>query len=141
MAAGSVSRKVALALSSFWLLTLSLSLLAAVALLVFSQNWHAVRGPLQQLSLWQSWISIAACAVLLAISRKKHDESQQPWAQGALLIYVLGGLLTALLWHHGVLPQWLAHATSLWKSVQLMGLLLLHWGCAAASVRHIWRAT
>ena len=139
MTAHSPRPKAALALAASWLLTLSLSTLAVVVLLVSAGNWHAIRGPLQQLSLWQSWISIAACAGLLVISRKKHSEKQQEWAQGALLIYVLGGLLTALVLHHGVLTQFLAQHESLLRQTQVLGLLLLHWLCAVLTLRSLWR--
>lgn len=108
-------------------------------LLLSASNWHAVRDQLQQLSLWQSWISIAACAGLLVISRKKHSENQQEWAQGALLIYVIGGLLTALVLHHGVLIQFLAQHESLLRQAQVLVLLALHWLCAVLTLRSLWR--
>lgn len=139
MATHSTRPKAALALAGSWLLTLSLSTLAVAVLLLSASNWHAVRDQLQQLSLWQSWISIAACAGLLVISRKKHSENQQEWAQGALLIYVIGGLLTALVLHHGVLTQFLAQHESLLRQAQVLVLLALHWLCAVLALRSLWR--
>lgn len=77
MAIHSTRPKAALALAGSWLLTLSLSTLAVAVLLLSASNWHAVRDQLQQLSLWQSWISIAACAGLLVISRKNTRKTSR----------------------------------------------------------------
>lgn len=77
MAAHSTRPNAALALAGSWLLTLSLSTLAVAVLLLSASNWHAVRDQLQQLSLWQSWISIAACAGLLVISRKNTRKTSR----------------------------------------------------------------
>lgn len=117
-------------LACLWLGTVAGSLLAVIGLFATEPNWHRITAQLQPLSLVQTWISIAACVGLLALSRRKHAETEEAWAQGALLIYVLGGLVTAVLLHYGVLPQWLARAHAWLPRLQMLGLLLLHGGCA-----------
>lgn len=128
-----------LALAGLWLATVSLSAVAAPLLIAAVPYWHEVRIYLQQLGLWQTWISIAACVGLLVISRKKHSETEQAWAQGALLIYVMGGLLTAVVLNYGLLPQWLAHASAGLKQLQMLVFVLLHWLCALLTLHKLWR--
>lgn len=135
MGAGAVSLRGPLVLAGGWLLSASLSALAAPVLIATVPYWHEVRVYLQQLALWQTWISIAACVGLLLISKRKHSENEEAWAQGALLIFVLGGLLTAILLNYGVLPQWLVHASSGFKQLQVAALVLLHWLCACLTLR------
>lgn len=137
MARGTPSLKVPLSLASLWLLTATVSALAAPVILATVPYWHAVRGHLAQLGQWQTWISIAACVGLLAISRRKHAETEEAWAQGPLLIFVLGGLVTAIVLNYGVLPQWLVHSASLLKQAQVLGLMVLHWSCAFFTVRSL----
>lgn len=139
MAAGKASLRAPLALAGTWLVTASLSVLAVPVLVATVPYWHEVRGHLQQLGLWQTWISIAACVGLLVISRKKHSETEQSWAQGALLIYVIAGLLTAVILNYGVLPQFLAKSNSTGLQIQIAVLVLVHWLCAAISVRSLCR--
>lgn len=137
MASGTASLKWPLSLASIWLLTATLSVLAVPVMLATVPHWHTVRGHLAQLGLVQAWISIAACVGLLVISKRKHAENQEAWAQGALLIFVMGGLLTAVLLNYGVLPQWLVQPASWLKQVQVWVLMALHWGCAFFTVRSL----
>lgn len=137
MAAGTPSLKLPLSLASLWLATASFSALAVPAMIATVPHWHTVRGYLAQLGWVQAWISIAACVGLLVISRRKHDESEEAWAQGALLIFVMGGLLSAILLNYGVLAQWLVQPASLLKQVQLLVLMALHWGCAFFTLRSL----
>ena len=55
----------------------------------------------------QTYISIACCALLLVISKHKYAEKQEPWAQAAM-VFVIAGLLLALLQQYGVAPRILA---------------------------------
>lgn len=137
MAAHTASFKAALILAGVWLLSASLSALAVPVLMASVPYWHEVRLHLQQLALVQTWISIAACVGVLAISRRKHSETEQPWAQGALLIYVVGGLLTAILLNYGVLPQFLAKSGSTGPQLQVLGLVLGHILCAGLAARSL----
>lgn len=137
MAAGTPSLKLPIGLASLWLLTASVSALAVPILLATVPYWHTVRGYLAQIGLWQTWISIAVCVGLLAISKRKHAENEEAWAQGALLIFVMGGLLTAILLNYGVLPLWLVQSTSGLKQLQVLGVLGLHWVCALCTLRSL----
>lgn len=141
MAAGTPSLKVPLSLASLWLLTVSVSALAVPVLIATVPHWHTVRAYLAQLGLVQTWISIAVCVGLLVISRRKHAEHEEAWAQGALLIFVMGGLLTAILLNYGVLPQWLVRSASMALTAQVLSIMLLHWCFAWLTLRSMlqWR--
>ena len=137
MAAGKHALTVPLALAAIWLLSASLSALAVPVIIATVPYWHEVRVHLAQIGLWQTWISIAACVVLLSLSRKKHAETEEGWAQGALLIYVLGGVVTAVLLNYGVLPRWLVQSASFVLTAQVVAVMLLHWCCAALTLRSL----
>ena len=137
MAEGKASIKVPLALASICFLTASLSTLSAPVLIVTVPYWHELRIHLAQLAQWQTWISIAACLGLLMLSKRKHAETQEAWGQGALLIFVLGGLVTAILLNYGVLPQWWVKSASLLLMAQVLVLMVLHWLCALLTLRSL----
>lgn len=137
MRTGAASLRWPLALAGGWLASASLSALAVPITIATVPYWHDVRVYLQQLGLWQTWISIAACVGLLVISRQKHSENEEAWAQGALLIFVLGGMVTAILINYGVLPQWLVQSNDVLKQLQLLVLMLLHWLCALLTLRSL----
>jgi hypothetical protein len=86
----------------------------------------------------QTWVAVACCLVLLLISRPKNAVSQYPWAQAAML-FILGGLLLALLNQYGVAPRIVARQDlRLWHSVGSL-LYLLQWGCALTVLWHTLR--
>lgn len=128
-------------LACTWLLAASLSALAVLLVLLTVPAWHTATHYLQVIAGVQTWVSIAACVGLLALSKRKHAETEEEWARGALLIYVLGGVLTAVLLNYGVLPQWLASSSSLVKHAQMLGLMVLHWVCALQTWRTLRRFT
>jgi hypothetical protein len=83
----------------------------------------------------QTYISIACCALLLAVSKQKHAERQAPWAQAAI-VFVIAGLLLALLQQYGVAPRIVARQNlRLWHSVGSV-MYALQWLCALAV---LWR--
>lgn len=129
--------KAPLALAGLWLATVTVAVLAAVGILVVVPQWHTERVYLAQLGLWQTWVSIATCLSLLMLSKRKHAETDESWAQGALLIYVLGGLLTAILLNYGVLPRWWVQSDSLAITAQVLALMLLHWCFAWRTLRSL----
>ena len=126
-------------LSSVWCVTAVLAALAAPVLLATQPGWHVVRVQLAQLGVWQCWVSVLACVALLLLSRRRHSEREEPWAQGPLLIGVMGGLLSAIVLNYGVLPQWLVNAASLRLTCLLAGLVLVHCGCAVWVCWRLWR--
>lgn len=88
-----------------------------------------------QLFAAQTWVAVACCLVLLLISRQKQAVAQEPWAQAAM-VFILGGLLLALLSQFGVAPRIVARQDlRLWHSVGTV-MYLLQWGCALAV---LWR--
>jgi O-antigen/teichoic acid export membrane protein len=137
MAASTASFEVARALSGIWLVSTCMSALAGPVIMANEPPWHAVRGNLQQLGEVQMWISIAACVGLLVISRKKHSETEQAWAQGALLIYVLGGLLSVLVLNFGALPKFLVQSNNTLAQMQVVMCMLLHGLCACLALRSL----
>jgi peptidoglycan biosynthesis protein MviN/MurJ (putative lipid II flippase) len=82
----------------------------------------------------QTWISIACCVLLLVFSKRKHSEKQEDWAQGAM-VFILGGLLSALVAQYGVAPRVVARQSELWNYAG-MALLALQWCCALCT---LWR--
>ncbi len=83
----------------------------------------------------QTWVTVGCCMLLLLISRRRHEEFQEPWAK-AVLGFVLGGLLLALLVQFGVSPRIVARQDlRLWHSVGT-GMYVLQWVCALVV---LWR--
>ena len=84
----------------------------------------------------QTWVAVACCLVLLLISRPKQAVAHYPWAQGAM-VFILGGMLLALLSQFGVAPRIVARQDlRLWHTVGTV-MYALQWGCALAV---LWRA-
>lgn len=128
-----------LSLTLVWWLSMTGNVVAAGVLMATVPAWHSLRVQLAQLGVWQCWASVLACVALLLLSRQRKSEQEQPWAQGALLIFVLGGLLSAVVLNYGVLGQWLLQPASWLYRVQTTGLLALHWALASLSLRHVLR--
>jgi len=81
----------------------------------------------------QTYIAMACCALLLVLSRQKHAENPAPWAQKSL-IFIIVGLLLALLLQYGVAPRIVARDNlRLWHSVGT-ALYFAQWLCAAATL-------
>lgn len=77
----------------------------------------------------QTYISIAACVLLLVLSKRKHEQTMEQWAQTAMVFIILG-LLLALLVQYGVAPRIVARENlRLWHSVG-SGMYLVQWLCA-----------
>ena len=83
----------------------------------------------------QTWVAVACCLVLLLISRPKQAVAQYPWARAAM-VFILGGLLLALLAQFGVAPRIVARQDlRLWHSVGTL-MYVLQWLCAAVVLWH-----
>lgn len=83
----------------------------------------------------QTWVSVACCMVLLLISRPKGEVVQYPWAQAAI-VFIVGGLLLALLVQFGVAPRIVARQDlRLWHSVGSV-MYLAQWACAFTVLWH-----
>ena len=87
----------------------------------------------------QTWVSVVCCVLLLLVSRPKGDVTLYPWARAATLFIVMG-LLLALLVQFGVAPRIVARQDlRLWHSVGTL-MYALQWGCALATLWHTLRA-
>ncbi|MCZ2405115.1 MAG: hypothetical protein BGO74_02130 [Burkholderiales bacterium 68-12] len=83
----------------------------------------------------QTYISIACCACLLLLSKRRHAETEEKWAREAMVFIVLG-LLLALLVQYGVAPRILArHNLKLWHGAGTV-MYAAQWLCALAV---LWR--
>ena len=83
----------------------------------------------------QTWVTVVCCVLLLLISRPKGEIAQYPWAQAAM-VFIVGGLLLALLAQFGVAPRILARQDlRLWHAVGSV-MYALQWCCA---LMVLWR--
>jgi hypothetical protein len=83
----------------------------------------------------QTWVSIACCAMLLVLSKRRQAEKIEEWAHAAIG-FVIAGMLLALLVQYGVSPKIVARENlKLWHGVGT-AMYALQWGCAAVV---LWR--
>ena len=88
----------------------------------------------------QTWVNVVCCVLLLLISRPKGEVTQYPWAQAAM-VFIVGGLLLALLVQFGVAPRIVARQDlRLWHSVGSV-MYALQWCCALVVLWRTLRAT
>ncbi len=82
----------------------------------------------------QTYISIAAGACLLVLSQRKYEQTQEEWAQRAM-VFLIGGLLLALLLQYGVAPRIVARQDL--RLLHSVGSVFygLQWLCA---LRVLW---
>ena len=79
----------------------------------------------------QTWVAVVCGLLLLLLSRSKQSQALAEWAQ-ATIIFVVLGLLMALLVQFGVAPRIVAHENlKLWHSVG-SAMYLVQWLCACA---------
>lgn len=90
-----------------------------------------------QLFTAQTWVAVG-CALVLLMASRAHDQASTklaPWAQ-PVLMFVLGGVLLALLSEFAIAPRIVARENlKLWHSVG-SGMFLLQW---LASGAVLWR--
>ncbi|GKT14328.1 DUF4149 domain-containing protein [Acidovorax sp. SUPP2522] len=124
--------------AALWWGSLSAIGFLAVPLLFVHLPTPAVAGNMAaRLFEAQTFVSIACCVCLLLLSKRRHAETQEDWAQAAL-VFVIGGLLLALLVQYGVSPRIVARQNlRLWHSVGTV-MYALQWGCALAV---LWRTS
>ncbi|MBA4112588.1 MAG: DUF4149 domain-containing protein [Verminephrobacter sp.] len=86
----------------------------------------------------QTWLSVACCMLLLLVSRPKGDVTLYPWARAATL-FIVGGLLLALLVQFGVSPRIVARQDlKFWHGVGTL-MYSLQWVCALITLWHTLR--
>jgi hypothetical protein len=78
----------------------------------------------------QTWISLGCGVFLLFASRPSHAGAGMGWARGAIL-FVMAGLLLALLGEFAVAPRIMARADlKFWHGVASV-MYVVQWACAA----------
>jgi hypothetical protein len=79
----------------------------------------------------QTWIGLGCGLLLLISSRQGNETAPMDWARGAL-IFVMAGVLLALLAEFAVAPRIIARDNlKLWHSIG-SGMYVLQWLCAGA---------
>jgi hypothetical protein len=123
--------RVPLLSAALWWGSLSAIGFLAVPLLFTHATSPAVAGSLAaKLFAGQSWLSLG-CGMLLLVSARTSGDDAAPmdWAGGAL-VFVLVGLLTALLSEYAVAPRIVARENlKLWHAVGTL-LYAAQWLCA-----------
>ena len=85
----------------------------------------------------QTWIGVACGLLLLIASRQGDEAAPMDWASGAL-VFVVAGVLLALLAEFAVAPRILARDNlKTWHSVG-SGMYVLQWVCAGAT---LWKVS
>lgn len=116
----------------------SLSVIGFVAVpLVFVRIPQRMLAGYMAASLFeaQTYISVACCALVLVFSTRKHIKNIALQAP-AVLVFVILGMLLALVLQFGVAPRVIAyHGVRLWHNVAT-GLYVGQWLCASIV---LWR--
>lgn len=83
----------------------------------------------------QTWVSVGCTAALLVLAKRRHAEAEEPWARD-VLVWVIAGMLLALLVQFGVSPRIVAKQDlRLWHGVGT-AMYVVQWLCA---LRVLWR--
>jgi hypothetical protein len=116
-------------LAALWWGSLSAVGLLVVPLLFVHLPTPAVAGAMAaRLFSAQTWVALG-CGVLLLMCARGREAPRMGWAQGALL-FVVGGMLLALLLEYGAAPRIQARTDlRLWHSIG-SAMLALQWLCA-----------
>ena len=86
----------------------------------------------------QTWVTVVCCVLLMLFSRPKGEVAQYPWSQAAM-VFIVGGLLLALLAQFGVAPRIVARQDlRLWHTLGTV-MYAVQWGCALAVLWHTLR--
>lgn len=125
-------------LAALWWGSLStIGLLVVPMLFAHLPSAALAGGMAARLFAAQTWVTVVCGVLLLLLSRPKGAVAQYPWAQSAM-VFILAGLLLALLAQFGVAPRIVARQDlRLWHTVGSV-MYLLQWCCALAV---LWRTT
>lgn len=125
--------------AALWWGSLSSIGFLAVPLLFAHLPTPAMAGTLAaKLFAAQTWVSVVCCMGLLLISRPKMAITPYPWARAAML-FIVGGLLLALVVQYGVSPRIVARQDlKFWHGLGTL-LYTLQWACALVTLWHTLR--
>lgn len=126
-------------LAALWWGSLSVIGFMAVPLLFAHLPTPAMAGNVAaKLFAAQTWLSVACCVLLLLVSRPKGEVTPYPWARAAML-FIVGGLLLALVVQYGVSPRIVARQDlKFWHGLGTL-LYTLQWACALVTLWHTLR--
>ena len=125
-----------LAAALWWGSLSTVGLLVVPLLLAHLPSPAMAGGMAAQLFAAQTWVSVGCTLLLLLVSRPKGAVAQYPWAQAAM-IFIVGGMLLALLSQYGVAPRIVARQDlRLWHSVGSV-MFGLQWVCALVVLLHM----
>jgi hypothetical protein len=126
-------------LAALWWGSLGAIGFMAVPLLFAHLPTPAIAGNMAaKLFAAQTWLSVACCMLLLLVSRPKGDVTLYPWARAAT-VFIVAGLLLALLVQFGVSPRIVARQDlKLWHGVGTL-MYSLQWVCALVTLWHTLR--
>jgi glucan phosphoethanolaminetransferase (alkaline phosphatase superfamily) len=129
--------RLALLLAAFWWGSLTTIGCLVVPMLFSHLATPAIAGAIAaKLFTAQTWVSIG-CALLLLMARSDGDSAPVMSAQGGIL-FVLAGLLLALLAEYAVAPRIVSRENlRLWHGVG-SAMYLAQWACAATV---LWKRT
>ncbi|ART48832.1 DUF4149 domain-containing protein [Acidovorax carolinensis] len=128
-----LSRLPALLAALWWGSLTTVGLLVVPLLFVHLPTPALAGGMAARLFAAQTWVTVACCVLLLLISRPKGEVAQYPWAQAAM-VFIIGGLLLALLSQFGVAPRIVARENlRVWHAVG-SGMYLVQWLCAGITL-------
>lgn len=134
--ANRLSQRLPLLAAALWWGSMSVIGFMAVPLLFASLPSTALAGNVAaRLFAGQTWVSVA-CGVVLLLHLKRVDASGRVIAPQTTLVFVIAGLLAALLLQYAVAPRILARIDlRLWHSAGV-ALYALQWLCAGGA---LWR--
>ncbi|HYP86313.1 DUF4149 domain-containing protein [Variovorax sp.] len=120
--------------AAFWWVSLTVVGFLVVPLLFQHLPTPAMAGSMAaHLFTAQTWVSIACAVLLLALSRSQSEAAP---AVDAAIVFVILGLLLALVVEFGIAPRIVARQNlKLWHAAG-SGLYLVQWACAATV---LWR--
>lgn len=132
--------RLAALLAALWWGSLTAIGFLAVPMLFAHMPTPALAGNMAaKLFAAQTWVAVVCCMVLLMLSNEKGAFGPLPWARGAM-VFIVGGLLLALLVEFGVAPRIVARRDlRLWHSLGTV-MYALQWGCALAVLWRILKA-
>lgn len=119
-----------IAAAALWWGSLTMTGFIVVPLLFANLPTPSMAGQMAaKLFTAQAWVGIACGVLLLMASRPRGEPARMDWADGALL-FVMAGVLLALLVEFGVSPRIVARENlKLWHGLGT-ALYVLQWACA-----------
>lgn len=122
--------------SALWWGSLSAVGLMVVPLLFVHLPSPTIAGQMAaKLFTAQTWVSVVCCMSLLLLAQRRGDDAMPKWAS-SVMVFVIGGLLLALLVEFGAAPRIVARENlRVWHTVG-SAMHFAQWLCAGFT---LWR--